>query len=255
MVPCRSCGKMTAAKAANFCPDCLRALSDQETLVSGHAEARRRFRLPPFPPKTDGGIPCPLCNNECRLGLEERGYCGLRKNENGRLKALFPKNAALAHMYFDPLPTNCCAAWFCEGSHENGYNLAVFFYGCNFDCLFCQNSSHKYLDEAPVLTEARIINAALSPEVRCVCFFGGSPEPQLPWALRVSRKILRESGHKNTSAGNGTAAATLISRKKPPGLARRAAEPSNSTSRLFIRISAAPSAAQIPNGLFKILRP
>jgi pyruvate formate lyase activating enzyme len=196
MVPCQSCGKMPAAKAVDFCPDCLRAPSKQETLVSGHAEARKRFRLPPFPPKTDGGIPCPLCINECRLGLEERGYCGLRKNENGRLKALFPKNAALAHMYFDPLPTNCCAAWFCEGSHENGYNLAVFFYGCNFDCLFCQNSSHKYLDEAPVLTEAKIINAALSPEVRCVCFFGGSPEPQLPWALRVSRKILQESGNK-----------------------------------------------------------
>jgi hypothetical protein len=43
----------------------------------------------------------------------------------------------------DPLPTNCCSAWFCTGSHEPGYNLGVFFYGCSFDCLFCQNWTHR----------------------------------------------------------------------------------------------------------------
>jgi pyruvate formate lyase activating enzyme len=104
-----------------------------------------------------------------------------------------PPRTALAHIYLDPLPTNCCAAWFCRGSKEKGYNLAVFFYGCSFDCLFCQNHSHKLLDKAPLLTEEKIIQAALLPEVRCVCFFGGSPEPQLPFALRVSRRILKES--------------------------------------------------------------
>jgi pyruvate formate lyase activating enzyme len=117
----------------------------------------------------------------------------LRKNINGRLKYSFAGQGALAYMYLDPLPTNCCAAWFCEGSKEKGYNLAFFFYGCNFDCLFCQNSSHKRLGEAPRLEEEDVVKAALSPEVRCVCFFGGSPEPQLPFALRVSQRIIKES--------------------------------------------------------------
>lgn len=98
-------------------------------------------------------------------------------------------------MYYDPLPTNCCAAWFCPGSKERGVNLAFFFYGCNFDCLFCQNSSHKFLNEASLLSEEDVLRAALSPQVRCVCFFGGSPEPQLPFALRVSAKIIAASGN------------------------------------------------------------
>jgi pyruvate formate lyase activating enzyme len=114
----------------------------------------------------------------------------------GKMTSVADQTVALAHMYFDPLPTNCCAAWFCRGSREKGYNLAFFFYGCNFDCLFCQNHSHKRLAEAPRLTEDEVVAAALRPDVRCVCFFGGSPEPQLPFALRVSRRILEGSRDK-----------------------------------------------------------
>lgn len=98
-------------------------------------------------------------------------------------------------MYLDPLPTNCCAAWFCRGSRERGCNLAVFLYGCNLDCLFCQNASHKQLSGAPVLSMEAVVEAALGPDVRCVCFFGGSPEPQLPLALDVSRRIIERSGN------------------------------------------------------------
>lgn len=98
-------------------------------------------------------------------------------------------------MYLDPLPTNCCAAWFCSGSEGKGYNLAVFFYGCSFDCLFCQNSSHKKLDDAPEVSVDEMVKAALNPRVRCVCFFGGSLESQLPFALAVSKRIIEESGN------------------------------------------------------------
>jgi len=120
-------------------------------------------------------------------------------------------------MYLDPLPTNCCAAWFCQGSKEKGFNLAVFFYGCNFNCLFCQNYSHKNLKEASLLREEQIIKAALKPDVRCVCFFGGSPEPQLPFAIKVSRRILKETKNKKHICWewNGSG---------HPGLVKKAAE-------------------------------
>jgi pyruvate formate lyase activating enzyme len=120
----------------------------------------------------------------------------VRENQGGRIRPVAAGRAALAHVYLDPLPTNCCAAWFCQGSKERGCNLAVFFFGCSFDCLFCQNHSHKMLDRAPRLTEEEIIAAALHPDVRCVCYFGGSPEPHLPFGLRISRKILERSGGK-----------------------------------------------------------
>jgi pyruvate formate lyase activating enzyme len=70
--------------------------------------------------------------------------------------------------------------------------LAVFFYGCNFDCLFCQNAQHKFLDEAQVISTTELVAQALAPKVRCVCFFGGSPEPQLPFALAAAREILEQ---------------------------------------------------------------
>jgi pyruvate formate lyase activating enzyme len=113
---------------------------------------------------------------------------------------------ALLHAYLDPQVTNCCSAWFCpagtgagypEYAYRNGpehgyYNLALFFYACNFNCLFCQNVSHKHLETAEQTTAEELINITMeNPYVSCWCFFGGSPEPQLPFAINASRKMLR----------------------------------------------------------------
>jgi pyruvate-formate lyase-activating enzyme len=56
-------------------------------------------------------------------------------------------------------------------------------------CLFCQNASHKLLEWAPQTSAEKMVAAALDPRVRCVCFFGGSPEPQLSFAVEVSERI------------------------------------------------------------------
>jgi pyruvate formate lyase activating enzyme len=128
------------------------------------------------------------------MGDGEQGFCGLRINLAGTMKPLATHGTALAYAYLEPLPTNCCAAWFCPGSDEPGYNLAVFFYGCNFNCLFCQNASHKMVHSAPELTEDELVNRVCGSSVRCICFFGGSPEPQFPFALRVARRVMRECG-------------------------------------------------------------
>jgi len=196
VIICAICGKRPAAKVIGACSDCLRSLPEGELSPAFHKAPREKLSLPEVPPKVPAGPKCHLCANECQPGPGKKGYCGLRKNAGSKISGISSPTTALAHIYLDPLPTNCCAAWFCEGSEERGSNLAVFFYGCNFDCLFCQNHSHKRLDEAPLLTEEMIVRAALLPEVRCVCFFGGSPEPQLPFAIRVSRRILEESDKK-----------------------------------------------------------
>lgn len=194
MIDCTHCGVQRAAKAIGLCVDCLRA-STHDDLIDLHALSRKRYELPLRPPQ-HGEVSCKFCANECRMAPGELGYCGLRYHEAGRRRTRFPKNQSLAYMYLDPLPTNCCAAWFCEGSHERGYNLAVFFYGCNFDCLYCQNSSHKEIAGAPGISVEELVGAALDPRVRCICYFGGSPEPQLPFALQVSRRIIQESGNR-----------------------------------------------------------
>ena len=194
MITCLKCGKKPAGASFALCAGCLREYPDIDKIIQLHRRARVMYNLPPIPPKSPEGIPCTLCANNCRLALGQKGYCGLRENYQGNLLTKMPDGSALLHMYQDPLPTNCCAAWFCKGSMEQGSNLAVFMYGCNFDCLFCQNSSHKYLEEAPVVPEEELVQKALDPRVRCVCFFGGSPEPQFPFVVRAAERIHRESG-------------------------------------------------------------
>ncbi len=117
---------------------------------------------------------CNLCSNNC----SEIALCG--KPEYGKLT-----------YYEDPLPTNCCNAWFCKGSKLTGTNLAVFYYGCNFDCLYCQNWTHKYFEDARTVSIDELLRAVENFRVKCVCHFGGSPEPQLPFALKFSRTALK----------------------------------------------------------------
>lgn len=195
MIMCHRCGENPAAQAIRLCADCLRNSAEINDLLNLHDPFREEFGLPVQPPKDPDGVACRFCSNNCQIGQGETGFCGLRRNERGRVVNTAPKGSALAYMYLDPLPSNCCAAWFCSGSQESGYNLAVFFYGCNFDCLFCQNASHKLLKEAHIVTTEEMVQAALNPRVRCVCFFGGSPEPQFPFVISVARKILEKSNN------------------------------------------------------------
>ncbi len=124
----------------------------------------------------------------------EPGYCGIRINRDDTVVSRAGSENLLVHTYLDALPTNCCAAWFCRGSHESGYSLAVFLYGCSFDCLYCQNAEHKAVRSAPVMAVDDLVQEALHSCVRCICFFGGSPEPQFPSVLEAARRILKESG-------------------------------------------------------------
>lgn len=195
MIRCGLCGKNPAARLIGLCSSCIRK-SERDSFIRFHAPLRESCGLPAAPPRTDGGIRCRLCANECSLGNGDQGFCGLWANHAGTVRPVTPPGTALAYAYLDPLPTNCCAAWFCPGSEEPGYNLGVFFYGCNFNCLFCQNASHKMVRTAPHLTEDDLVQRAREGSVRCICFFGGSPEPQLPFALRVARRAIRECGRR-----------------------------------------------------------
>ncbi len=193
---CESCGRAgLISREIGLCYDCLKSAA-MERLLAPHRRVRRALSLPPEVPKAEDGIPCGLCSNGCLIPEGGRGYCGLRGNRAGKLEGLVGPDEALAHTYYDPLPTNCCAAWFCppcQSAEGRSYNLAVFYFGCNFDCLFCQNAHHKYLSEGPKIALDEFVNRALRPGVRCICHFGGSPEPQFPFALRASAAALEEA--------------------------------------------------------------
>ncbi|MEO0004873.1 MAG: radical SAM protein [candidate division WOR-3 bacterium] len=193
---CKICEKeKCGAQVLGLCVDCLRENLGRclPVIYDAHKKVRERFGLPGEPPRSKNGRGCRLCVHHCQIGEGEKGYCGLREMRNGKLTSRVSIHNALIYTYLDPIPTNCCSAWFCPATRVNKgmFNLAVFAYGCSFNCLFCQNPQHKEIARAPEKSVDDFINEALNERVACICFFGGSIEPQLPFALYATKEILK----------------------------------------------------------------
>jgi pyruvate formate lyase activating enzyme len=195
---CAFCGRRShlIASTLGVCGECLRERPDTALpgLARIHAVTRREFDLPIEPPRAADGALCRLCIHECRIPEGGRGFCGLRTNRGGRLVHLAgTARKGLLHWYFDPLPTNCVAAWVCEGSKKWGYkNLAVFYGACSFNCLFCQNWHFKQMNPESQGMSAEELAAVADRRTFCVCYFGGDPGPQMPHALATSRILARQ---------------------------------------------------------------
>jgi len=201
---CALCGTTSRLVAAHLgvCAGCIRTRWVQAAPLvrAAHATSRREFRLPPAPPRTRNGVACPLCGQACQIAEGERGFCGLRTVQDGRLKHLAgtPRRGML-HWYRDALPTNCVADWVCTGHRQRGkHNLAVFYASCTFDCLFCQNWHYRLADpvtgqgRGSVMTmRATELADAANIQTFCVCYFGGDPASQMPHALASARALAR----------------------------------------------------------------
>ncbi|MFQ6108349.1 MAG: radical SAM protein [Candidatus Aminicenantales bacterium] len=161
---------------------------------------RELFSLPSRPLREEGGLTCRYCFNQCLIGKGSRGYCGVRENRDGKRLLPSPKSGYFS-FYHDPLPTNCVADWVCAGGTGSGYpthaycqgpeygfrNLAVFYYGCSLDCLFCQNWQHKRGSEEGEPRTSEELAQAVDRKTSCICYFGGDPSPHLPHSIRTSR--------------------------------------------------------------------
>ncbi|MGB9837029.1 MAG: AmmeMemoRadiSam system radical SAM enzyme [Candidatus Saccharicenans sp.] len=89
-------------------------------------EARYYEKLP------DREIKCNLCPRFCQLGDKERGFCGVRENQNGRYYTLV--YGKVASLNVDPIEKKPFFH-FLPGSLA--FSLATA--GCNLSCRFCQN--------------------------------------------------------------------------------------------------------------------
>ncbi|MEJ2710830.1 MAG: radical SAM protein [Anaerolineales bacterium] len=180
------------------CASCLHTHFSEahSRIAAAHAASREEFDLPVDPPRHKGGVQCKLCSNACTIGEGERGFCGLRTVQQGKLVHLAgTPQRGLLHWYRDPLPTNCVADWVCEGSqHPGKHNLAVFYASCTSNCLYCQNWHFRQVspDRSNTISASELA-AAANPRTFCVCFFGGDPASQMPHALAAS-KILAGRG-------------------------------------------------------------
>ena len=204
MAKCQLCDATTPeiSKALGVCLACIRKTPQRarEIAEDAHRQSRVEFGLPPLPPDDAEGVRCNLCVNECKIGENRVGYCGMRQNQDGRLTGGAATKARLS-WYHDPLPTNCVADWVCAGGTGAGYpdyahcqgaesgykNLAVFFQACSFNCLFCQNWHFKRDSISSPTTSIEDVVQDVDSRTSCICYFGGDPSPQLPFSIKAPR--------------------------------------------------------------------
>ena len=214
MGKCKVCGTSGSqiSDGLGVCLNCIRKRTEVALQVTtiAHAKARQSYGLPRFPPMSDRGIPCGVCWNDCKIGPGETGFCGLVSNVNGRLvRDGGTVSRGILEWYYDPLPTNCVAWWFCPGCTGAGYpkyscsssgperghsNLAVFYGACSYDCLFCQNYHFRLLSakKEPAIS-AKSLASKTSGNVSCICYFGGDPSVQMPHAIQTSERALENA--------------------------------------------------------------
>ncbi|MBW1991333.1 MAG: radical SAM protein [Deltaproteobacteria bacterium] len=242
---CKLCGRQPEvfSPRLGYCADCIRSHFDQvwPEIEAYHHQSRQAFGLPLRPPQDPEGKVCTLCFHACRIPEGGVGFCGARRVSGGRLKGGNPAGAGVS-FYYDPLPTNCVADWFCPGGTGRGYpkyayaagpergyvNLAVFYHACNFNCLFCQNWTFKRRTFAGDRLSAAELAQAAHARTACICYFGGDPTPQLPHALATSRLALeaaRQAGRKLRICWETNGAMQGLQRGDSPGLVRGVQQP------------------------------
>lgn len=106
-------------------PLSLSALAAPPSQLS-RVEARYYQKLP------DREIKCDLCPRFCQLGDKERGFCGVRENQDGKYYTLV--YGKVASLNVDPIEKKPFFH-FLPGSEA--FSLATA--GCNLSCKFCQN--------------------------------------------------------------------------------------------------------------------
>ena len=206
MATCKLCNieSLTISRELGVCLTCIRGRPRDALQLAreAHKRSRKVFGLPDVPPKDPAGLACTMCVNECRIPVSGMGYCGLRRNEGGKLVGVSAEFGKLS-WYHDPLPTNCVGDWVCSGCTGAGYpdyayspgpeqgykNLAVFFHACSFNCLYCQNWQFKEQTLKPRTTPVTDLVGDVDDRTSCICYFGGDPTPQLPFALRASMLV------------------------------------------------------------------
>ena len=211
---CISCRKNPASSAIEFCSACIKL--GKSNIIEKIKEKHTNVRSEIVKNLGAGGkgkeskkVKCNLCVNQCFLKNDELGFCGLRKNENGKLKRIIPKDYAIVSYYYDALPTNCVAADFCAGCTGAGYpefsyaenkpeigyyNLAVFYGACNFNCLFCQNYEWRFnlRNKEPVM-HYKELASKVNKATSCICYFGGDPAAQIEHAIKVSKLAIEKA--------------------------------------------------------------
>lgn len=150
--------------------------------------------------KIQSNVQCKLCPNECLLAPEQRSFCRVRVNKEGKLYTLVYGNPCSVHVdpiekkpLFHFLPTT------------NAFSIATA--GCNYRCLNCQNweiSQRKPEDTNNYdAMPDKIVEAAIQQDCQSIAYTYNEPTVFYEYMYDTS-KIASSKGIKNLWITNGS---------------------------------------------------
>jgi pyruvate formate lyase activating enzyme len=152
--------------------------------------------------KLDGNnVRCQLCAHRCRIKPDERGVCGVRKNENSILRSLVYGQIIAENV--DPIEKK---PLFHVLPGSKSFSIATV--GCNFRCTFCQNHdiSQTPRETGSIFgrksTPGEIVEKARKSGSKTIAYTYTEPTIYFEFAYDTA-KLAHEAGLKNVFVTNG----------------------------------------------------
>lgn len=145
-------------------------------------------------------VRCDLCFRNCKIDPGKRGYCGVRKNHQGKLFSLVYGN--MGTVTVGPVEKKPLHQYK-PGAQANNYGTA----GCNLSCLFCHNwrlSQQKLeeLDGYDHFLPEEALDYAVHRDVQLLSFTYNEPTVFYEMVLDTA-KLGKKKGLKNILVTNG----------------------------------------------------
>ncbi len=161
---------------------------------------------------------CRTCMHTCNLESGQRGICGVRKNEDGRIVS--ENYGCVTSLALDPIEKKPLKMFY-----PGSMILSVGSFGCNLKCPFCQNHQISMMrmegDKGSLQYRMRdIVN--ISPQELAQKALDGQKsgnigvaftynEPLVGWEyVRDTAKLVKAYGMKNVLVTNGTASMEVL---------------------------------------------
>lgn len=131
-------------------------------------------------------VKCVLCQRRCTIPDGSAGFCMTRENRKGTLySTIYGEVSSLSINPIEKKPVYHIypgSRWLSAGS-----------VGCNFRCSGCQNWHFRNETNSPEIRNAEELVSSIDERTSCICYFGGDPTPQLPFAIKASRLALERN--------------------------------------------------------------
>lgn len=153
-------------------------------------------------------LQCRACNHFCAIENKKVGLCGVRKNDNGKLKLLVYGKAIGSNI--DPIEKK---PFFHFYPGSSAYSFGTM--GCNFHCGNCHNfdisqifgskgkvESYEKLNWGYPLSPEEVVEDAIKNECKTIAYTYNEPTIWTEYALDTM-KIAKKKGLKNIWISNG----------------------------------------------------